>query len=425
MSSDAQRSANQANAQKSTGPKSAEGKAKSSRNAFKHGLSGDGKVLPPEDAVRFHERLNVWTNTARPANDMERYQVASAVWATVKLDRCAESDLAETKRRRRRTIASWEGRQTSRIREIVARWHTEPDTCTPELEKFTRGCDWMATRWENLAQALETNRIWTSDQVKMALRLLGSTGELFYDDDTPLSTFRLHTFVAQNDLDADEADRFFGVSTAEFSYAERIGLHESRLPDAETALEGIWETLAEQIDRLAAKRREHWIRQDAPELSDRINLKAFDNSKTGELRRRYSSAASLEMHRCLNQFAKQGQQTAHRQRIGPHGAPSTSFKADGMPTSAKDKQNSGGDTRNTPNEHASTDLSQVSASKQEVSTRADVDERANRIRMKSATGREAGSYRRRFPTRSSRPRSGCPSRLPRSVRRWSASVCRP
>lgn len=172
----------------------------------------------------------------------------------------------------------------------------------------------MFRRWEELAQALETKRIWTSEQVTMALRLLGSSGDLSYDDDTPLSTFRLHTFVAQNDLDADEADRFFGVSTAEFPYAERIRLHESRLPDSETALEGIWETLAEQFDRLTAKHHELWTRKDAPELSERINLKAFDSSPTGELRRRYSSASSLEMHRSLNQLAKQRQQTGHRQR---------------------------------------------------------------------------------------------------------------
>ena len=169
-----------------------------------------------------------------------------------------------------------------------------------------------------------------------------------YDDDTPLSTFRLHTFVAQNDLDADEADRFFGVSTAEFPYAERIRLHESRLPDSETALEGIWETLAEQFDRLTAKHHELWTRKDAPELSERINLKAFDSSPTGELRRRYSSASSLEMHRSLNQLAKQRQQTGHRQRSGPPGASSSTFTADGLPISAQDKQNNGGDTRNNP-----------------------------------------------------------------------------
>ena len=37
--------ANRRNAQKSTGPRTAEGKAASRQNAFKHGMTGEGIVL--------------------------------------------------------------------------------------------------------------------------------------------------------------------------------------------------------------------------------------------------------------------------------------------------------------------------------------------------------------------------------------------
>ena len=47
--SEAKLAANRANAQKSSGPKSEEGKARSSRNAFKHGLYSKQLVLPGED----------------------------------------------------------------------------------------------------------------------------------------------------------------------------------------------------------------------------------------------------------------------------------------------------------------------------------------------------------------------------------------
>ena len=50
MSSAAQVAANQANAQLSTGPKTTEGKASSSRNALKTGLTGRTMILPKDQA---------------------------------------------------------------------------------------------------------------------------------------------------------------------------------------------------------------------------------------------------------------------------------------------------------------------------------------------------------------------------------------
>jgi hypothetical protein len=45
--------ANRANAQKSTGPKSEQGKAVSSQNSFKHGLYSKSVLIPGEDPARF------------------------------------------------------------------------------------------------------------------------------------------------------------------------------------------------------------------------------------------------------------------------------------------------------------------------------------------------------------------------------------
>ena len=53
MSTQAQRAANQANAQHSTGPKTEEGKATVSQNNFRHGLSGRFQILPWESESEF------------------------------------------------------------------------------------------------------------------------------------------------------------------------------------------------------------------------------------------------------------------------------------------------------------------------------------------------------------------------------------
>ncbi|HEX4232125.1 MAG TPA: hypothetical protein VHZ07_25890 [Bryobacteraceae bacterium] len=57
MSTPAQIAANQANAQLSTGPKSAEGKAKSSLNAVSTGLTGRTVLLPGDEAKAFSDHM--------------------------------------------------------------------------------------------------------------------------------------------------------------------------------------------------------------------------------------------------------------------------------------------------------------------------------------------------------------------------------
>ena len=77
MSSQAQVSANQANAQLSSGPKTAEGKAKSSRNALKTGLTGHTVLLPTDDAERYEAHLLSYAERFDPQDDLETELVQS------------------------------------------------------------------------------------------------------------------------------------------------------------------------------------------------------------------------------------------------------------------------------------------------------------------------------------------------------------
>jgi transcription termination factor NusB len=54
MISEKQLEANRANSQKSTGPRTAEGKKRSSLNGTRHGLTGQVHVLPEEDLIAFN-----------------------------------------------------------------------------------------------------------------------------------------------------------------------------------------------------------------------------------------------------------------------------------------------------------------------------------------------------------------------------------
>lgn len=69
--SDAQLNANRANAQKSTGPTTEAGRAKSSLNAIKTGLTGQTVLLPTDDAIAYQAHLGRHFTRYTPANDEE------------------------------------------------------------------------------------------------------------------------------------------------------------------------------------------------------------------------------------------------------------------------------------------------------------------------------------------------------------------
>ncbi len=77
MSTQAQISANRANAQMSTGPASGAGKAKSSLNAVKTGLTGRTVLLPGDDAPLYEAHVSGFMKHYQPATEDERNLVQS------------------------------------------------------------------------------------------------------------------------------------------------------------------------------------------------------------------------------------------------------------------------------------------------------------------------------------------------------------
>jgi len=71
MSSDAKIAANRANAKKSTGPRTAAGKAASSRNNTRHGLTAKLFLLDTEDPAQYEALRSDLIDSYRPANGAE------------------------------------------------------------------------------------------------------------------------------------------------------------------------------------------------------------------------------------------------------------------------------------------------------------------------------------------------------------------
>jgi hypothetical protein len=85
--SQSQLEANRLNAQKSTGPQTAHGKARSSQNALKHGLSAKTPLLPGEDPAVFAAFFEGLIEDLAPQGAIEAYQVQRAAEIAWRLQR--------------------------------------------------------------------------------------------------------------------------------------------------------------------------------------------------------------------------------------------------------------------------------------------------------------------------------------------------
>src|ERR1043166_8252781 len=94
MVSERKRTANRKNAQKSTGPKSKEGKDRSSQNARTHGLFCHALLLPHDDKTIFHTMRDSYLLALKPQNLPELQlvdQIFSSIW---RLRRVQEAESA-------------------------------------------------------------------------------------------------------------------------------------------------------------------------------------------------------------------------------------------------------------------------------------------------------------------------------------------
>jgi hypothetical protein len=90
MATPAQVTANRANAQSSTGPRSVEGKAASSRNSLKLGLYAKSVIIPGEDPADLEELTTQFFEEFDPATAVEEHLVQAmvhAVWMQRRCDR--------------------------------------------------------------------------------------------------------------------------------------------------------------------------------------------------------------------------------------------------------------------------------------------------------------------------------------------------
>ncbi len=80
---------NRANALKSTGPKTAEGKQRSAMNAFKHGLTGQSLMLQPNEMEAYNRLTAELLSDLKPKTELERQLAQKIIEGYFRLNRLA------------------------------------------------------------------------------------------------------------------------------------------------------------------------------------------------------------------------------------------------------------------------------------------------------------------------------------------------
>jgi hypothetical protein len=99
MATAAQVEANQRNAQKSTGPRTEEGKNRSRLNALDHGCRANLMVLPTEVFGEYENELKAWKLSFQPRNPAEEVLVERLVSLRWQQKRIARAQTARLMQR--------------------------------------------------------------------------------------------------------------------------------------------------------------------------------------------------------------------------------------------------------------------------------------------------------------------------------------
>ena len=256
--SEARIQANRANAKKSTGPKTVDGKTRSRANALKHGFCATVLPIPGEDPEKLAARGQEWVDHYQPQSPAAKHFLMECVRATVLADRLAASHHAFLSFYRRHDATEWLAALKQNVRRFVGELTTNPEARTGLLAS-SFGCRELIRLWEGLRRLLERTGTWDYTNRNWAASMLGCVG----GGDAPLADrpeiWMLYVRAACVEADPQESryrlDTLFRSYTIPNQYFGKFT--RADVPDRETAARALLEMIDTEIAQLRALADEH------------------------------------------------------------------------------------------------------------------------------------------------------------------------
>jgi hypothetical protein len=173
MATERQIAANRRNAERSCGPTSPEGKARSRTNATKHGMAGESAEVEACFSPEFEKRRARWAAEQQPVGEAANFALDRVVAATFRLERCERSiDNTITSFRQRARLA-WDEDRAIEAAHIYGRLERDPVLASRQLRATVAGVMLLIDAWFALLAPLEPGKDWSESECSKALDLLG------------------------------------------------------------------------------------------------------------------------------------------------------------------------------------------------------------------------------------------------------------
>ncbi len=313
MATAAQIEANRRNAQRSTGPKTDEGKDRVRRNAITHGMTARTimPVLTQEDPRQLEERTQEWVSDVQPQNAIERDLVRQAARLSLAIER---GERIETQMlgawghtqvrelgRRLLYIAGPEEVKVSRM----SLWADDPGLLVNQLEESAEGCRWLLERWEEYRNLLDRKSKWEVPEMLRFIRLQGKqVVESVYDP--ALNSIFLAWDVLVQKYAKQQWHYFQEVKPiTDPAFNHRLLWREIAARPSDPA--EAWAVLYAVVEQHVGRLKELLARNEASEAAedpDWADRAALDCSPAFERHRRYQSARHRELLRTLETLRK-------------------------------------------------------------------------------------------------------------------------
>jgi hypothetical protein len=344
MATEAQIAANRRNSEKSSGPRTEQGRNKSRFNALKHGYRAEKVILPDEDPAELQQRLDDWTADLQPRNSVEKYLVDRGVRLSWQLDRVTRAQDART------TTQIIEGGvdeinlQAEEILEIGNRlfWDNrgpinfyphrpirdlnssygdsvprtsfcdspddpdQPALLVRRLQSSAVGCQWMLDRWEELSGLIECQLPWVASDKLKAIRLLGMQ-PIDAVDDLDVARIFLACFVLRGSTGEPFLEIIYELYTREeVMFRNQLAARQLTMfmPKDAAEARGV---LADIVARAKAQLTERLgvlLERDNKIKALSAARLAFDESAPGEVLRRYEMTSGRALNRTLELLLK-------------------------------------------------------------------------------------------------------------------------
>ena len=346
MATAAQIEANRRNCQKSTGPRTDDGKNRSRLNALDHGCRANMMVLPTEVFGEYENELQAWRLSFKPRNPAEDVlveRIVSLGWQQKRIDRAQTARLTQ-----RIHHAGIEDADNLQEQVIELGQQLFEDACGPvalhlqngvselssdgesfrvsnynvyedqpmrlvhRLQASGAGCQWLLSQWADLRGLLERGVPWLAPDKLKAVRLLGR-----HPIDALENTDVARVYLASFALVNQEGDPFQEILN-DLSDDE-VPTYKNHLKqrqygalapkDAAVARQTLLEIVDRTTERLQEKAEmfRHLAEIDAVSAADRLS---WDDTPEGERLRRYELTCERTWMRMFDLLLKTRQKGA-------------------------------------------------------------------------------------------------------------------